>query len=135
MKHISNFVPGLIALVTLGLVTAGTCGAQGTYHFLKENSHSRDGGWDYLSVDPSTSHLYMSHGTEVVVIDLGTDTIIGKITNTPGVHGVAIAPELGRGFVSDGRENKASIVDIVDLKTLQNPFKGGHWPEPGRNGL
>jgi DNA-binding beta-propeller fold protein YncE len=78
----------------------------------------------------------MSHGTEVVVVDLATETVTGKITNTPGVHGLAPAPELGRGFVSDGRENKASIVDLNTLQILskvdtgQNP--DGMLYEPGR---
>jgi YVTN family beta-propeller protein len=136
MKHNSYSVPGLIALITLGLVTAASCGAQGAYHFLKEIPITGEGGWDYLSVDPSARRLYMSHGTEVVVVDLMNDTVVGRITNTPGVHGLAPAPELGRGFVSDGRENKASIVDLKTLATLakvdtgQNP--DGMLYEPGR---
>ena len=95
-----------------------------------------EGGWDYLSVDPSAHRLYMSHGTEVVVADLVSDTVVGRITNTPGVHGLAPAPDLGRGFVSDGRENKASIVDLKTLQTIakvetgQNP--DGMLYEPGR---
>jgi hypothetical protein len=136
MKQKSHSVPGLIALIALGLVTAATCGAQGTYHFLKAIPISGQGGWDYLSVDPSARRLYMSHGAEVVVVDLAADTVVGRITNTPGVHGLAPAPELGRGFVSDGRENKAAIVDLKTLQILskvetgQNP--DGMLYEPGR---
>src|SRR5271170_5483806 len=100
MKQKFHCIPGLIALIAVGLFTAATCGAQGAYHFLKEIPITGEGGWDYLSVDPSASRLYMSHGTEVVVVDISTDTVVGRITNTPGVHGVALAPELGRGFVS-----------------------------------
>jgi DNA-binding beta-propeller fold protein YncE len=127
---------GLIALITLGLVTAATCSAQKSYHFLKEIPVSGEGGWDYLSVDPSARRLYMSHGTEVVVVDLVTDTVIGQIANTPGVHGVALAPELGRGFVSDGKENKAGIVDLKTLQILARVATGqgpdGMLYEPGR---
>jgi DNA-binding beta-propeller fold protein YncE len=136
MKRITHSVPILIAFVTLNFVTAATCGAQGLYHFLKEIPISGAGGWDYLSVDPLARRLYMSHGAEVVVVDLESETVIGRITNTPGVHGLAPAPELGRGFVSDGRENKAAIVDLKTLQILskvdtgQNP--DGMLYEPDR---
>jgi YVTN family beta-propeller protein len=86
------------------------------YHLLKTIPVGGDGGWDYLSVDESARRLYVSHATKVVVIDIEKNTVVGEITNTPGVHGLAPAPELGRGFVSCGREDKAAI---VDLKTLQ----------------
>ncbi len=81
--------------------------------------------WDYLSIDPMAHRLYVSHGNEVVVIDLQNNQIVGAITNTPGVHGVAVAPELGLGVTSNGRENKAGIVDLlpsvaVCVKTLRN---------------
>jgi DNA-binding beta-propeller fold protein YncE len=136
MKHNRHSIPGLIALIALGLLTAATCGAQGSYHFLKEIPITGEGGWDYLSVDPSARRLYMSHGNEVVVVDLVTETVTGRITNTLGVHGVAIAPELGRGFVSDGKENKASIVDLKTLETLSKVTTGqnpdGMLYEPGR---
>jgi DNA-binding beta-propeller fold protein YncE len=97
-------------------VAVAVCRADGPYHFIKEIPVSGEGGWDYCSVDPAGQRLYVAHGTEVLVIDLARDQVVGVITNTPGVHGLAPAPELGRGFVSCGRENKAAI---VDLKTLQ----------------
>jgi len=86
------------------------------YHFIKEIPVGGEGGWDYLTVDPSAQRLYVSHAAKVVVIDLTTDQIAGEITNTIGVHGIALAPKLNRGFVSDGRANQ---VTIFDLKTLQ----------------
>jgi DNA-binding beta-propeller fold protein YncE len=74
------------------------------------------GSWDYLTVDEGARRLYVSHGTQVEVLDIDSGAIVGKIGNTPGVHGIAIAPELGRGFVSNG---KASTVTIFDLRTLK----------------
>ena len=136
MKHMIHSVLGPVALIAVGLVTATTCGAQGSYHFLKEIPISGEGGWDYLSVDASARRLYMSHGAEVVVVDIDGESVVGRITNTPGVHGLAPAPELGRGFVSDGRESKAAIVDLKSLQILskvdtgQNP--DGMLYEPGR---
>jgi DNA-binding beta-propeller fold protein YncE len=94
------------------------CRADGPYHFIKDISIGGDGGWDYLSVDSAAHRLYVSHENQVVVIDLVNDQVVGEITNTPGVHGIAIAPELGLGVTSNGRENKAGIVDLKALQTL-----------------
>ncbi len=74
------------------------------------------GSWDYLSVDEGARRLYVSHGTQVEVIDLDSLGIVGNVPKTDGVHGIAIAPELGRGFVSNGQ---ASTVTIFDLKSLK----------------
>ena len=110
-----------ILLPVLALLVATTiCRADGPYHLLKEISVSGDTGWDDLTVDSAAQRLYVSHGTKVVVIDLATDTVAGEITNTPGVHAIAVAPELNRGFTSNGREN---MVGIFDLKTLQTLAK------------
>jgi DNA-binding beta-propeller fold protein YncE len=95
-----------------------------------------DGGWDYLSVDAAGRRLYVSHGAVVIVIDIDKDAVVGAIADTPGVHGLAVASELGRGFTSNGRENKAGIVDLQTLKTLAKVETGenpdGMLYEPGR---
>ncbi len=93
--------------------------AESPYHLLKEIPVGGDGGWDYLSVDPTGRRLYVTHGTKVIVLDIDQDAVVGEITDTPGVHGFALAPELGRGFSSNGQEAKAGIVDLKTLKTLQ----------------
>src|SRR5579872_1984572 len=82
------------------------------YHLLKEIQIGGPSSWDYLSADPVGRRVYVSHGTEVVVINADNDAVVGKIDDTPGVHGVAIAPDLARGVTSNGRENKASLVDL-----------------------
>ena len=73
---------------------------------------------DYLSIDATAHRLYVAHATQVVVIDTTTDAVVATIPDTPGVHGVAFAPALGRAFVSDGKGNKVSIVDLATLKPL-----------------
>jgi YVTN family beta-propeller protein len=78
-----------------------------------------EGGWDYLTVDAPAHRLYVSHATHVVVIDTQTNKVVGDIPDTPGVHGVAIAADLGKGFVSNGRENKSSMFDLKTLKLIQ----------------
>jgi YVTN family beta-propeller protein len=74
------------------------------------------GSFDYLAVDESARRLYVSHGTQVEVLDIDTLNLVGNVPKTPGVHGIAIAPDSGRGFVSNGQ---ASTVTIFDLKTLK----------------
>ena len=76
------------------------------------------GSWDYLIVDEAARRLYVSHGTQVEVLDVDSGAIVGKIQNTPGVHGIAIAPELGRGFVSDGQSSTVTIFDLKSLKAI-----------------
>src|ERR1700741_3994040 len=71
--------------------------------------------WDYLTVDDANRRLYLSHESEVDVFDAAPGASAGKIADTPGVHGIAIAPESGRGFTSNGQ---ASSVTIFDLKSM-----------------
>ena len=98
--------------------------AGGPYHFIKEIPVGGDGGWDALTVDSAAQRLYVSHGTKVVVIDLDKDAVIGEITNTPGRSWHRGCAELERGFTSNGRENKASIVDLKTLQTLSKVDTG-----------
>jgi WD40 repeat protein len=119
MKTYSRFL-GLAALGLLSTLAAPAHSADAKYKFIKEIPIGGEGGWDYLSVDQDARRLYVSHATKVVVIDIDKDVVVGEITNTPGVHGIAIAPKLGLGFISNGRENKASV---FDLKTLQTTMK------------
>jgi len=86
------------------------------YSVVKKIPIPGQGSWDYLSVDEGARRLYVSHGTQVEVIDVDSGNIVGSIPKTLGVHGIAIAAELGRGFVSNG---KTSTVTIFDLKTLK----------------
>jgi len=96
------------------LVAAPTWAAE--YSVTKKIPIAGQGSWDYLTVDESARRLYVSHGTQVEVLDIDSGTVVGNIPKTPGVHGIAIAAELGRGFVSNGQ---ASTVTIFDLKTLK----------------
>ncbi|MGH7951134.1 MAG: YncE family protein [Limisphaerales bacterium] len=103
--------------ILFGLAVA-VCRADGPYHFIKDIPIGGEGGWDYLALDSAAQRLYVSHATKIVVIDLSNDKIVGEITNSPGVHGIAIAPELGLGVTSNGRESKAGIVDLKTLQTF-----------------
>ncbi len=86
------------------------------YSIVKKIPIPGQGSWDYLIVDEAARRLYVSHATQVEVLDVDSGSIVGSIPNTQGVHGIAVAPELGRGFASNG---KASTVTMFDLKTLK----------------
>ena len=86
------------------------------YHVANEIALPGAGGWDLLVVDDTARRVYISHATQVDVLDADTGKAVGTIGNTPGVHGIALAPELGRGFITAG---KADCVVIFDLKTLK----------------
>jgi DNA-binding beta-propeller fold protein YncE len=92
--------------------------ADPNYHVVKEIQIGGEGGWDYLIVDPAAHRLYVSHATKIVVADIDTGAVVGEIPDTAGVHGFALAPELGRGFTSNGRANSSTIVDLKTLEPL-----------------
>jgi YVTN family beta-propeller protein len=113
IKSLALFVVAL----TLGFTLANPSLAfAGEFAVTKKVLVPGRGSWDYLIVDEAARRLYVSHGTQVEVLDVDSGTIVGKIEKTPGVHGIAVAPELGRGFVSNG---ESSTVTIFDLKTLK----------------
>jgi YVTN family beta-propeller protein len=116
-----------VTLVTLLLVTSGLAAAPG-YHVIKTYKLGGDGGWDYLTFDPASNRLYISRSTHVMVIDADSGQPVGDIPDTPGVHGIALAPEFGRGFVSNGRDGTVSVFDLKSLKVL-NKIKAGENPD------
>src|SRR5438477_4364822 len=118
MKRNHRLFFGVIRFWLLTVACISISRAGGSYHFVKEIPIGGEGGWDYLSIDEAGRRLYVSHGTRVVVIDLDKEIVVAEVTNTPGVHGVAIAHDLGRAFTSNGQENKASMVDLQTLETL-----------------
>jgi DNA-binding beta-propeller fold protein YncE len=106
-------IAALVALASVSLFAAAT-----GYHITGEIAVGGEGGWDYLTVDSAARRLYVSHATHVVVVDLDANKVAGDIPDTPGVHGIAIAPELNRGFISNGRGNNVTIFDLKTLKTI-----------------
>jgi YVTN family beta-propeller protein len=101
--------------ILLVAFTFSSAWAADNYQITKKIPIPGQGSWDYLTVDEGARRLYVSHGTQVEVLDVDSGAIVGKIENTQGVHGIAVAPDLGRGFVSNGQ---SSTVTIFDLKTL-----------------
>lgn len=84
--------------------------------------------WDYAYVDSANHRLYVSHTAQTEVIDTTTDKLVGTIPDTKGVHGIAIAADLGKGFTSDGQDNDVTVFDIKTLKVLSK-VKTGQNPD------
>ncbi len=110
------------------LAAAVAAAAPGGYHVIKEIKIGGEGGWDYVTVDSAARRLYQSHATKVVVVDVDAGKVVGEIPDTPGVHGVAVAAELNRGFTSNGRGNNVTIFDLKTLKSL-GQVKTGENPD------
>jgi len=118
----------LLAALCVSLLTTFSTAADPGYHVIKTYKLGGEGGWDYLNLDSSSRRLYISRATHVIVIDADSGKPVGDIPDTPGVHGIALAPELGRGFVSNGREGTVTIFDIQTLKLITK-IKVGDNPD------
>ena len=117
MKKIKLLFPpaAVIAIVT-ALPAVLQAQKETTYHVAKTFHIASSGGWDYIAVGPGNNRLYVSHGTQVNILDEKTGDSVGVIPNTTGVHGIAFVPSLGKGYTSNGRLNN---VTVFDLKTNQ----------------
>ena len=109
-----------------GLAALNNAGAQTdkSYHLQREIPIGGEGGWDILTIDAQAHHLYLSHSTKVLVVDLEKNSVVGEIADTPGVHGFIAVPGAGRGYSSNGKEAKASVVDLKTLKTISKVETG-----------
>jgi len=106
-------------LLILSLLPAMLAMAAPTgYHVLGDVKIGGEGGWDYLTVDSAAHRLYVSHATHVAVVDVDSGKVVGDIPDTQGVHGIAVAPELNKGFTSNGRANNVTIFDLKTLKAI-----------------
>jgi hypothetical protein len=112
--HLRKLLLAWFVVTAVAALTVEIQAASG-YHLLKKSALGGDGGWDCLTVDGQGHRLFVSRSSHVMVVDTDSGKVIGDIPNTAGVHGIAIVPEVGRGYTSNGRD---SSVTIFDLKTL-----------------
>lgn len=98
------------------------------YHLANKYTIGGDPGWDYVAIDSENRRVYVTHFMNVEVLDADTGKSVGQIKNTPGVHGIALVPKIGKGFTSNG---KADTVSVIDLKTLAHvaEIKAGKKPD------
>jgi len=115
--HLSIRRGFFVSAAMLFISTILNAGPSG-YHVSKTIKLGGDGGWDYLTVDARARRVYISRGTHVMVVDADTGALVGDIPNTNGVHGIAIAPDMDKGFISDGRDNNVTIFDVKTLKVM-----------------
>jgi DNA-binding beta-propeller fold protein YncE len=118
-----SFVALFVSLSATALAANGP-----GYHVVKTYKLGGDGGWDYLTLDANARRLYISRSTHVMVVDPDSGKVVGDIADTPGVHGIALATDLGRGFTSNGREDTVSIFDLKTLAT-SSKVKVGQNPD------
>jgi DNA-binding beta-propeller fold protein YncE len=110
------------------LVVAPAPQAPGPFHIVRTFDVGGEGGWDLLAVDSGSHRLFVSRGTRVMVIDTESGKVVGEVGDTAGVHGVALAPGLNKGFTSNGRAGTVTVFDLTTLKTLQT-VKAGQNPD------
>jgi DNA-binding beta-propeller fold protein YncE len=113
----SGLSAALVLAMALPMATPAAQTAR-AYSVISRLNVGGDGGWDYLSFDAQRRRLFVSRGNRVLVIDVDTDKQIGTIPDTDGVHGIAIAQDLHRGFISDGKAASVTVFDLDTLKTL-----------------
>jgi DNA-binding beta-propeller fold protein YncE len=118
----------LVALLAVVAVVTSRAAAPVGYHVLKTYKLGGEGGWDYLLVDSAARRVYISRSTHVMVVDADTGAIVGDIPDTSGVHGIALVPDLGKGYTSNGRGGSATVFDMKTLKTLST-IKVGQNPD------
>ena len=122
----NNWVVRCLLGMLLAFTAARASAAEPHYKFIKEIPIGGGGGWDYIYADAAGRRLYVTHGTKVVVVDTDQDKVVGSIPDTPGIHGFVTAPELHRGFSSNGQENKSSIIDLTTLKLIKKVPTGAN---------
>ena len=110
-------------MLLAGLLAAIVFGAEG-YKELTKIKIGGTGGWDYLTLDNTNRRLYVSHGTMVEVVDPDAGKVVGKIEQLHGVHGIAVAPALGKGFITNGQSNSVTIFDLKTLAKTGEPATG-----------
>ena len=114
-------------LLLATLAAGAALAAPPTYKVVGNIKIGGGGAWDYVFVDSANHRLYVSHGTQTEVVDTASDKVIATIPDTNGVHGIAIANDLGKGFISDGRDNDVTVFDLKTnkatgkVKTGRNP--------------
>ena len=125
MTRAVGILAGLLA-VTAGAALPADAPA---YHVAHRYVLGGEGGWDYLTFDSAAKRLYISRSTHVMVVDPSTGTIAGDIPNTPGVHGVALASDLGKGFTSNGRDGTVTVFDMKTLAVAATIHTGAKNPD------
>ncbi|MFZ1904089.1 MAG: YncE family protein [Steroidobacteraceae bacterium] len=126
MKYPYLLGASLLCLAPLAVAQAATAPH---YRIVKQLPLPGDEGWDYLTFEQGGHRLFIAHGSRVLVVDTDKLAVAGEIDNTPGPHGVALAPDLGRGYISAGRANAIVVFDLKTLARLKEIKTTGEGPD------
>ncbi len=119
-----------IGIFSTFAIAVSSAAAAGEYTLKHKFKIGGEGSWDYLTYDAPSNRLFITRGTRVQVVDPSTGVVVAEIADTPGVHGVALASDVGKGYASNGRDNSVSVFDLKSLKTLAKiPTVGGENPD------
>jgi len=118
------FVFSLLMLFCASLISA-----QSNYKILSKIPVFGEGGWDYITMDEAASRLYISHGNAVNVVDITANKVIGTIPDTKGVHGITLAKDLNKGFISNGRDSSVTVIDLKNLNFIAKVKVTGNNPD------
>jgi len=127
-----RFLGSICAVSFLTVVFAAGSFAEpqaGSYHVIRRIPVGGEGAWDYLKVDPDSHRIYLSRGSHVMIVDEVSGKVLGDIPDTKGVHGIAVAPELGRGFTSNGGANTVTVFDLKTFKPISEIKTTGENPD------
>lgn len=108
-----------VTFLSLAAAPQGSDSSGTSYHVAQRYGIPGDGDWDYISIDSKARRLYVSHGDQLEVLDADSGKLVGKIADTPGVHGAALASEFHRGFTSNGHDKSVTIFDTKTLATIK----------------
>jgi YVTN family beta-propeller protein len=119
----------IFALLSIAGCAAAGAAPTGSYSIQRQFNIGGPGGWDYLTVDAASNRLFISRADRVLVVNTRDGALLGTIPDTQGVHGIALAPDLGKGFTSNGRADTVTVFDLKSLATTGTIAVGGHNPD------
>ncbi len=114
----------VLIVVVLAIAVVGLLGAAEGFKVLNKIKIGGGGSWDYVAMDNTNRRVYASHGSSVAVVDPDKGTVVGTISDLHGVHGIAVATDLNRGFITNGQSNSVTIFDLKTLAKIGEPAVG-----------
>jgi YVTN family beta-propeller protein len=127
MKKIYSFLPVIFCLFSVSIPAFSQNKAG--FKIVKKIKMEGDGKWDFVTLDKKTNRLYVPHGTELQVLDLKEEKVIGVVKNTPGIHGIALVPSVNRGFTSNGKDSTITVFDLTTFATVKTIKVKGTSPD------
>lgn len=117
MKNLIRNIVYFILMIILFLPVELSAQSSG-YKILGTIDIGGEGGWDYLSIEQSSSRLFVSHSDKVIVVDLNTNSVVGEIEGLHGVHGTAFVPDLNKGFITSSKDSSVVVFNLKTLKVI-----------------